>query len=210
MILSEGPQNSDDLIITDDFTCKQMFLKRSESKSLTDSNWPSSISVLLGRSLSVNYLCLPQKRFYIMTKLGFCFILEKYKFMQWMGWYSKWPQGFRICGLINHLWWSTRHSRGFCRLNHHLCYLSHLLCIPNLAQIWTMTEDCAGNWGRTQPISCKQKLFEKEVDSGILGGTCYNPADDSEHILEGRGCHVADAKLRLGGQCQHGPWLKHC
>ena len=62
-----------------------------------------------------------------------------------------------------------------------------------------------GHWGRTQPISCKQKLFEKEIDSGILGGTCYNPADDSEHILEGRGCHVADAKLRLGGQCQHGP-----
>jgi hypothetical protein len=111
MIFSEGPQNSDDLIITDDFTWKQMCLKRSESKSLTDSNWPSSISVL-GRSLFVIYLCLPQKRFYIMANPGFCFILEKYKFMQWMGWYSKWPQGLRICGLISHLWWSTRHSRG--------------------------------------------------------------------------------------------------
>ena len=84
-LVSEGPQNSDDLIITDDFTWKQMFLKRSESKSLTGSNWPSSISVLLGRSLFVNYGCLPQKRFYIMAKLGFCFILEKYEFMQWMG-----------------------------------------------------------------------------------------------------------------------------
>lgn len=61
----------------------------------------------------------------------------------------------------------------------------------------------------THTISCRQKLLEKEgerfSDSGILGGTCSTPGDGGEHRLQGRGCHVADAKLRLGGQCRNGP-----